>query len=114
MSCKPRKLSLVVLIAALAVTIIVVVLPYYTRSRVTSAANSCVNNLRQIDGAKQQWMLENGKTTNDTPSWADLRPYLGRGSDVRIPECPEGGTYTFGRVAENPKCSIGRLSHKLP
>ena len=26
----------------------------------TSAHNACINNLRQIDGAKDQWAIENG------------------------------------------------------
>jgi hypothetical protein len=28
-------------------------------------ANACINNLRRIDGAKQYWALENGKTNGD-------------------------------------------------
>src|SRR5262245_3036332 len=40
-----------------------------------SAANACVNNLRQYDGAMQQWALEYKKATNDIPTWDDIRPY---------------------------------------
>jgi len=68
----------------------------------------CINNLRQIDGAKQQWTLENHKTTNDAPVWEDVRPYL----RIEI-SCPQGGTYTLGRVDEPPRCSIGGPSHTL-
>ena len=46
--------------AALGVFLIVagaVVLPAFIRARRTSSQNACINNLRQIDGAKQQWAL---------------------------------------------------------
>ncbi len=64
---------------------------------------SCVARLRIIDGAKQNWGLDHHKTTNDIPTWDDIRPYLSRNGD--IPACPSGGTYTLGRLDESPKCS---------
>ncbi len=39
-----------------------------------SAANSCINNLRQLDAAKQQWALEHGAGTNAVPAWNDIAP----------------------------------------
>jgi len=68
--------------------------------------NFCINNLRLIDSAKQQWALENKKTAADTPAWLDLQPYLGRGPQGAIPTCPMGGTYNVGRVQDAPTCSI--------
>lgn len=81
------------------------------RARVTAAPNACVNNLRQIDGAKAQLALEH-QLTNGTP----VRPtqvglYLKGGV---LPQCPEGGTYTVGKIGENPTCSIGTGQHVLP
>jgi hypothetical protein len=52
----------------------------------------CVANLRSIDGAVQAWALENHKTTNDIPTWSDLRPYLNPQF-----KCPAGGQYTLAR-----------------
>jgi hypothetical protein len=60
-------------------------------------------NLRQIDGAKQQWAYEHHATTNDTPAWEDLKPYFARGQP---PRCPHRGSYSFGRVGELPTCSV--------
>jgi uncharacterized protein (DUF3084 family) len=54
-------------------------------------ANACLNNLLQLDGAKQQWALEGNKTAHDIPTEKDLAPYLKDG----IPKCPAGGTYTI-------------------
>jgi hypothetical protein len=69
------------------------------------ARNTCVNSLRSIQGSKETWMLENRKTTNDVPPDSDLfgsPPALMR----EKPSCPNGGTYTIGRVAEKVRCSV--------
>ena len=82
----------------------VVVIPNFIRARYETAANACINNLRQIDGAKQQWALEKGKYSTDVPTTAEISVYL---LNNKIPVCPQGGVYTIGRVGEDPKCSVG-------
>src|SRR6186713_828664 len=69
---------------------------------------TCINGLRHIDGAKQQWALEHKLTTNALPTMADLLPYLTRNAsdDLGWFRCPSGGTYTIGRVADAPTCSF--------
>ena len=86
----------------------------FVRARNTSSANACINNLRQIDGAKQQWALEHNATTNSCPTWNDIRIYCGRSPEGVTLTCPQGGTYTIGRVDEPPRCSIGTGTHVLP
>jgi hypothetical protein len=71
--------------------------------------NACINNLRQIDAAKQQWALENSKTDEAVPVALDLVPYL-KGNV--FPVCPSGGTYTINSVGVPPTCSIP--GHVLP
>src|SRR2546428_5386890 len=74
---------------------------WFIRARTMSAYSSCINGLRQIDGAVQQWALDHHKTTNDMPTWADLA-----GPDGyirRMPVCPRDGTYLLGRVADLPR-----------
>jgi Tfp pilus assembly protein FimV len=66
-------------------------------------ATACLNNLRQLDGAKQQWALEHSKPANSVPTEADLRPYL-KGN--ALPSCASGGTYTLNQVNMPPTCSI--------
>ena len=89
-----------------------IAIPNFVRARTTSQGNACINNLRLIDAAKQQWALENHKQNTDTPTVADLTPYLGRGPRGQFPVCPQGGTYTIGSVGEKPQCSIP--GHVLP
>jgi septal ring factor EnvC (AmiA/AmiB activator) len=74
-----------------------------------SARNVCINNLRQIDAAKNQWALENNKTADAIPAAQDLLPYL---KDGIFPVCPSGGTYTIGAVGVPPTCSV--FGHALP
>jgi len=71
-------------------------------------ANTCINNLRMLDGAKQQWALENKKDVNAIPTAADIALYLKNG----IPKCPAGGTYTLSSVGAVPVCNIP--GHVLP
>ena len=66
-------------------------------------ANTCINNLRQIDQAKQQWALEKSKEATDVPAAQDLAPYFQNGV---LPVCPDGGTYTINAVGMLPTCSI--------
>ena len=68
--------------------------------------NACINNLRQIDAAKQQWALEKGKKVGDPVTEADIKPYIKLDANGNLPKCPAGGKYTIGKVGETPTCSI--------
>lgn len=72
------------------------------------ARNACLNNLRQIDAAKQQWALENRKQDADIPTTAEVAAYL---KNNRFPVCPLRGKYTLNRADQSPTCSIP--GHKL-
>jgi hypothetical protein len=63
----------------------------------------CVNNLRLIDGAKQQWALEKQKPSGTLLTAADLAPYLKTNT---LPACPAGGVYTLNPVGFSPICNI--------
>ena len=76
----------------------------FVRTHSTPSKNACVPQLIQIAGAKEVWMHEHHKTTNDIPVWADLLEP--NGSLRSIPKCPEGGTYIIGNLSEFPACSI--------
>jgi hypothetical protein len=92
-------------------------IPNYIREPWTSPANACINNLREIDGAKDQWMLKHNAKTNDIVTLNDIKPFLvpyGEPNDFikldangNLPKCPAGGIYTIGRIGEPPTCSLG-------
>ena len=76
----------------------------------TAQKNSCINNLRQIEGAKQQWALEQKMSDTDTPADGVAGLYIKNG----FPKCPTSGTYTTGKVNEDPKCNASAGDHILP
>jgi chromosome segregation ATPase len=73
------------------------------RAALVANANTCVNQLRQIDAAKQLWALDKNKTAAAVPAATDLLPYL---KDGIFPACPDGGNYSINSVGELPACSI--------
>jgi septal ring factor EnvC (AmiA/AmiB activator) len=84
--------------------------PVRTQAQIATAQrNACINNLRQIDAAKQQWALENNKTATDIPSEADITPFL---KNNILPTCPAGGIYLINAVGVAPTCSVP--GHVLP
>ena len=74
-----------------------IAIPNLVRSRSTSQMNVCINNLRQIDAAKQQWALQNGKTGTDSAAAADITPFLGHGTGGSLTSvyCPVDPAKTF-------------------
>jgi hypothetical protein len=82
--------------------------PYFIRQRDLARTNSCICNLRQIDGAVQCWALEQKKMPGEKVTWKDITPFLK--NSVR---CPQGGQYVIGpTISKTPTCSIA--GHALP
>ena len=75
--------------------------------------SGCKINLQRIILCKYTWMDESGGTTNDVPTWDDLRVYFPSARLNGIPVCPDGGTYSINRVGERPTCSIGGSRHSV-
>jgi competence protein ComGC len=94
------SLALIPIIGMLAA----IAIPNFVKARSTAQMNMCISNLRQLDGAKQQWALENKKQTTDTPTAQELDTYLHRSFTTL--KCPAGGVYTINAVGEKPACSI--------
>jgi type II secretory pathway pseudopilin PulG len=83
-------------------------IPSFVRARENSREKTCINNLRQLDGAKDVAALENGIATGGDVS-ALIEPYLKRG----IPLCPVGNSaYQLNLVGTVPECtSVAAQSH---
>ena len=100
------------------VVMIAMAIPQWVKERRAAALSPCVDNLHQIQSSKLNWMGENRKTTNDTPTWTELKPQLScctnrYGWSNGLPVCPNGGTYAIGRVGEPATCSVGGRMHSL-
>jgi len=102
----------IMIVVAIIGLLAAIAIPNFVQARKTSQTNACINNLRQIDGAKQQWALEDGKNTTDLPQASDLQPYLGRGDSGSVSNvcCPltrppvAMGGYTMNTVGIPPVC----------
>jgi len=70
---------------------------------------ACINNLRQIDAAKQQWAQQNNKPSGTPVTPGDIARFL-RGNI--LPTCPAGGIYLINSVGLPPTCSTP--GHVLP
>ena len=92
--------------------------PNFFKARSTSCANACINNLRQIDAAINQFALEHNLPNGTTIHYPeDLTPYIKLNSAGKIPSCPQGGTYHISKVGETPTCSLSNTvipAHVLP
>jgi prepilin-type N-terminal cleavage/methylation domain-containing protein len=112
----------IMIVVAIIGLLAAIAIPNFVRARTQAQKNACINNLRQIDGAIQQWALENQKASIDTPTVPEVLQYL-KSSVI----CPSGGTtftlsYHVPTVAEKPTCLLQgiaiqtdpKLAHMLP
>ncbi|MBI4326029.1 MAG: prepilin-type N-terminal cleavage/methylation domain-containing protein [Chloroflexi bacterium] len=84
--------------------IVALAIPNFLKSRTQARKQICLENLSQIESAKQIWGVENGKQEGEIPAEADLV-----GPELYIkktPECPAGGTYDFGSIGVDATCSF--------
>jgi prepilin-type N-terminal cleavage/methylation domain-containing protein len=100
----------IMIVVAIIGLLAAIAIPNFVKARATSQANACINNMRQIDSAANQWALEAKKKTGDAITMAtDLTPYIKLNAASVIPPCPAGGTYKCDTVGGIPPvtCSLG-------
>src|ERR1051325_8876298 len=79
------EIMIVVLIIGI---LLAIAIPNFVRARNTSRGKACQANLKQIDSATEQYLMDNRTTTY--PALSALSPnYL-----KTAPSCPSGGNYT--------------------
>lgn len=125
-----KKSTQVIVVVISATVILAVAVAWFVHARSAAVADECIQNLVRIDSAKQRWametiaktnamppsvrlggdiarfhaVIESNAITNAVPTLEDIRVYLS--GDMKMPRCPSGGTYTIGRVADAPTCSV--------
>src|SRR5690242_901870 len=100
----------IMIVVAIIGLLAAIAIPNFVKARAASQKNACIANLKQIDGAKATWALEQKKGNTDEPTDAQL---YGVDNYLRTkPECPGGGSYTMGNVQTKPECSVA--GHVLP
>ena len=84
--------------------ILSVALPAFNKTRLQARKKVCIENLSQIESAKQIWGVESGKTTGNVAAASDLvgpTLYL-----KRQPSCPADGVYDFGAIGTPASCTV--------
>ena len=104
----------IMIVVAIIGLLAAIAIPNFIKARTTAQKNACINNLRQIDGAIQQWALENKQGATATVKFTDISGYL---KNAVI--CPSGGTafsdsYSIVDVQTKPTCQKDAVNHILP
>jgi prepilin-type N-terminal cleavage/methylation domain-containing protein len=99
------------IVCALLGLLAAIAIPSFLRSRNAAHRSACINNLKQIDSAIQQWATEQRKPQSAAVDFSDISPYL-KGALV----CPSGGTsfsdsYSISTVADLPACQKDPQNH---
>jgi prepilin-type N-terminal cleavage/methylation domain-containing protein len=94
----------IMIVVAIIGLLAAIAIPNFVKARTTAYKNACINNLRQIDSAIQEWALETKKDETASVTYTDIKEYL-----KNQVTCPSGGTsfadsYTITTVNEKPKC----------
>lgn len=93
----------IMIVVAILGMLIGLAFPAFVKSRTQARKQACIENLAQIESAKQIWGVENGKKDGDTPTDADL---IGANGYIKIkPNCPGGGTYDFQPIGTTATCT---------
>ncbi len=114
-SRKAFTLVEIMIVVAIVAIILAVALPNYLKSGKTSAKNICISNLKQIDGAIEQWALDHDIAPGTYPSSQQEEEIYGYIKEGK-PKCTSGGEYTIHAIGSNPQvaCSREDEGHKLP
>ena len=124
--CRVNKLGFTlveIMIVVLMIGILLAIaIPNFIAARETSRAKSCIGNLKQIDSAKQQAVMDYGLngasaatffingTTPTTSGQAGNYQLVSMANSVnyirRQPVCPSGGAYIPGSVIVSSSCNV--------
>jgi len=103
----------IMIVVTLIGLLVAIAIPNAARARTTSQQTTCINNLRQINSAIQQWALEMKKSPTAPVTESDVLPYL---KSQAI--CPAGGTsfadsYSITDPASSATCKKSPANHVL-
>jgi prepilin-type N-terminal cleavage/methylation domain-containing protein len=92
----------IMIVVAIIGLLAAIAIPNFVKARGTAQRNACIRNLHEIDGAKEQWALDNKKSAGSALDEGQAATYIKGG----MPTCPGGGSYTYGNVDAPPTCTI--------
>jgi prepilin-type N-terminal cleavage/methylation domain-containing protein len=93
----------IMIVVAIIGLLAAIAIPNFVRARAVSAANACINNLRQLDGAKQQYAMEKKQGPTVSGDSTFLSSYL---NSTVFPVCPaDSAAYNLTALGSATVCS---------
>jgi prepilin-type N-terminal cleavage/methylation domain-containing protein len=108
---KPTKRAFTlieVMIVILMISVIfAIAAPNLILARENSRAKNCSQNLKNIEGAKEQYALDRRLTSSTTPAMTDLYAVGNSTSNYlkSLPVCTANGSYNINAISTTPTCS---------
>jgi prepilin-type N-terminal cleavage/methylation domain-containing protein len=107
--------AIIALLAAIAV-------PNFLRARKRSQATRCLEDLRIIDSAIDQYAIENNKSSGAATNWTDVQSYLKNGSvlynssgtDLLGNFYGSSGSFSVDNIPKLSSTTFGKLSDVAP
>jgi len=104
-NCQGFTLIEIVIVVFVLGVLLAIGVPNFVQARLQTHKNLCINNLRIIEAAKEQWALTNRKAEGEPVNESEVNTFLRAGPAL----CPAGGHYTYGNVGETPRCSLAEI-----
>ena len=104
----------IMIVVAIIGLLAAIAIPNFVKARTTAQKNACINNLRQVDGAVEQWALEQKKKSGDAVTTTGSPSILDYLKGAVLPTCPaDNSAYTVNAVGTSPTCSNSGIGHTL-
>jgi len=104
----------IMIVVAIIGLLAAIAIPNFVKARTSAQKNACINNLRQIDGAVEQWALEQKQKQGDTVTTSGANSIIDYIKGGALPKCPaDNSAYTVTTVGASPTCANASLGHTL-
>jgi len=107
-------IEIMTVLAIIAIAISIAIPNFFKMSEI-SKRTVCINNLRKITAAVEEWALEKNIMSGTSISPTQQEDIYGNYFRGGTPKCPGGGQYMFKEVGDNPQvyCTEEDKGHKL-
>ena len=103
----------IMIVVAIIGLLAAIAIPNFIKARATSQQNACINNLRQIDAAINEWALETGQSNGATVGGvATVSAYIKLNSEQQRSGLPGGRHLHHDHRGSTPQvsCSLSTLT----
>ena len=96
----------IMIVVAIIGLLAAIAIPSFVKARTTTQTNACIENLRLIEGGKEQAALAEGWAPSTDAAAAGNKELVDEYIKGGEPECPASGTYAYGLISTNPTCTV--------